>query len=34
MAGLSCYCMDWRASHGIIQWPGGPGMGYGMAMVT
>ena len=23
------YSMAWRASHGIMVWPGGPGMGYG-----
>ena len=24
--------MAWPASHGIMIWPGGPGMGYGMAL--
>ena len=26
------YSMAWRASLGIMVWPGGPGMGYGMAL--
>ena len=26
------YSMAWQASHGIMVWPGGPGMGYGMAL--
>ena len=26
------YSMAWRASHGIMVWSGGPGMGYDMAL--
>ena len=26
------YNMAWWASHGIMVWPDGPGMGYGMAL--
>ena len=26
------YSMAWQASHGIMVWPGGSGMGYGMAL--
>ena len=26
------YSMAWWATHGIMVWPGEPGMGYGMAL--